>query len=213
MRDKKRKLLVLIGLGLLGSLIGCSNEGTAPQDTEITYTADQIEFINPMEISKDLPTAGGSRFGGGSGEPAVFFPWMPDAVRFMLNPGENTSIDQNYFKFRAMGDAVEQPTLIQGIWLGPRGIWGYDMSPHGMNFNSPVQFMIDVSPLLALDLPQDRLLMLHDNEDGTFVPVQAEIVPYDSAENNSRYFMRGTLNHFSKYVIGIGPPPGGQGDN
>ncbi len=208
MQKNMKKLLLLISIGLLAALMGCSDQTAGPQSTETRYTPEQIHFFTPEEVSKELTTDGG--FIGG--DPTVFYPWMPDLIRFMLYPDRDISVDENFFKFRAEAGSVPDNVLIQARWMGPRGLWGYDMEPHGLNFDHPVQFMIDITTLVALNVPQDRLLMLLDNEDGTYSPIEAQIHAYQEGLL-TRYFMNGSLNHFSKYVIGIGPPPGGEGEN
>lgn len=140
---------------------------------------------------------------------------QPVYFDFTLRPDRTTDLDQHYFAWHSQQGTVNTRTNISATWLGPRGDYGYEMGPHGQNFNLPVTMCIDVTPLVDLEIAEaDELLVLLDNEDGSYdqVPAVLETVPGD-ASHPDRIRQRAVIWHFSKYVIGIGPPPGGEGGN
>jgi hypothetical protein len=201
-------------LALLASvmLVGCSAvDPDARNNTEAVFTASQIQLLSAdLLVDKNSPIDD-RRI---PGDPETFQPWMPDNFSFQLASGSPTTVRHNWFGFRAQAGSVERDRNLQARWLGPRGYFGYEMLPHGLNFEHPVELLIDISAALATGLWEaDELAVYLDNENGTYTLIESEPETEDRADAEDRVLLRARLEHFSKYVIGIGPPPGGEGGN
>jgi hypothetical protein len=193
---------------LLTLMAGCSSvdPGTGSEPTALQ--ASQVQLI-PAEllVAKDVATDGRND----SGDPEDFNPFLPDSYTFTLYADADVRVRHNWFAFRAREGSVEQDRTIRAQWLGPRGYIGYEMLPHGLNFQEPVTLLIDITAIIDTGLWDiAELGIFLDNENGTYTPLPSTPEAEDGQERE-RTLLRAELEHFSKYVIGVGPPPGGSG--
>ncbi|MCB1047735.1 MAG: hypothetical protein KDC10_11115 [Calditrichaeota bacterium] len=223
------KLAAISVLALL--LIGCSSEQTNfSEESAVTLDDAQITLVQLEGLTtKGHAIDGGRRngHGGHSGEeddapetdgiqvddPDHFDLLHPDNFSFTLAADQPTSVRHNYFGFRAPAGAVSRDRDLLSRWLGPSGYYGFEMQPHGLNFEQPVDLLIDVTPLIECHFPLERLIVLLDNENGTWTVIASQPEEDPREDQSTRIMLRATLQHFSKYCIGIGPPPGGSGDH
>lgn len=207
-RPGQRFLALLAALGLLG----CSAVDPDRQENrEQVFAASQVQLL-PPDLLTDKNTAVDDR--RQPGDPEGFRPWMPDVFQFTLASDEPTTVRHNWMGFRAQAGSVTQDRLLTARWLGTRGYYGYDMLPHGLNFEQPVELVIDVTAVIATGLWEaDELAVYLDNENGTYTLIESEPEAEDRDDAQDRILLVAPLEHFSKYVIGIGPPPGGSGGN
>jgi hypothetical protein len=205
--------LLMAALALWAGLSGCSDTNTREGSTTRTYQAGELRLGLVAELAQVTHKVQATDDGRRASEVDNLL--QPAYFDFTLRPERATDLDQHYFAWHSQAGSVNQRLNISATWLGPRGEYGYEMGPHGLNFNLPVTMCIDVTPLVDLDLAEaDELLVLLDNENGSYdeVPAVLETIPGDMSHPD-RIRLRVTLWHFSKYVIGIGPPPGGEGGN
>ncbi|MCA9783219.1 MAG: hypothetical protein KC518_06520 [Candidatus Cloacimonetes bacterium] len=197
----------LLWLGLLAGFTGCNDGAPADHEEGRVFQTGEVQLVQPdLLVQKAALTDGGSSLSN---------LLSPDYFDFTVRPDRITDYDHGYFSWYSQPGTVASRTNIAGTWMGPRGFYGYDMSPHGLNFGQAVDLGIDVTPVVILGLADvDNLVMLLDNEDGTYTEIPATVETMGlEALGTLRYQLKGTVWHFSKYVIGIGPPPGGSGDN
>ncbi len=179
---------------LIALLIGCSQSPVVEESETTVYQAGEIDLLQIDTLPQDKAA---TVFDDD------FDPFQPYTVSFLLEASDRLRLEEHALGFYAARNSVAQDTEIDGRWLGPEGHFGYDMQPHGLNFNRPVRFTIDVQWVLDLGIyDPSRLVLLLDNEDGTY-----NLIPSNLRSGN----IRAMLHHFSKYVIGIGPPPSGNG--
>lgn len=195
---------------LLALLAGCSSVDPGSGDEPTVLQASQVRLI-PSELLVDKGATTDGR--NDSGDPETFNPFLPDIFSFTLWASEDTRIRHNWFGFRARAGAVNRDRYIRAQWLGPRGYIGYEMLPHGLNFQEPVDLLIDVTAIVATGLWDiEELGIFLDNENGTYTPLNSTAETEDGPVLD-RILLKAELEHFSKYVIGVGPPPGGSGGN
>jgi hypothetical protein len=195
---------------LLALLSGCSSVDSGAGDEPTVLQANQVQLISSdLLVAKGVTTDGRND----SGDPEAFNPFLPDNFSFTLSAQADTRVRHNWFGFRARAGSVNRDRNIRAQWLGPRGLIGYEMLPHGLNFSEPVDMLIDITLLVDSGLWDITQLVIYlDNEDGTYTPLPSTPENEDG-EGRERTLLRTELEHFSKYVIGVGPPPGGNGGN
>lgn len=195
---------------LLALLAGCSAVDPGTRDEPTVLQANQVQLI-PAEllVTKGITTDGRND----SGDPDTFIPFLPDNFSFTLSAQADTRVRHNWFGFRARAGSVNRDRNVRAQWLGPRGLIGYEMLPHGLNFTEPVEMLIDITLLLDTGLWDIAELVIYlDNENGTYTPLPST-PETEMDEGRERVLLRTELEHFSKYVIGVGPPPGGNSGN
>jgi hypothetical protein len=104
---------------------------------------------------------------------------------------------------------VEQPLTITGDWQGDEvdlPAIGYDFSPDGTEFLLPLRIQFLLLPCQVVGIDPSRLTVVLDLEDGSYeiVPTEVDILP-------GAVVLRAPLEHFSKYLVAVGPQPEGSG--
>jgi hypothetical protein len=188
-----RRFLFTLGLLLpLAFLSGC----TGSEEPATQYLqANQISIVAPAFSKADGTDLGGD-------------------FSLTLSPSRATSIQRPGFNLRAPRGCVAQTLTITGDWCGDDRedpAIGYDYGPEGTEFLIPLQaqFILRSEDLGEAD-PADLIVVL-DHEDGTYeiVPSTVSVVPGDGLENPGTVRIAALLEHFSKYLVAVGPPPDG----
>ncbi len=198
MKTLTRLLLLPLGLGLLAS---CSTQdGTAPTDERTTIDANQVRLVNTFDL-----LAKADRIASGN--------LTTDAQHdFELDNASLSTFSDGFLSFKAeAGSLPEADVAIHADWMGEDGYFGYDFGPDGYQFSQGVEVSYKVDAIVAAGLLEDgsQLKLYWDMENGHFEEVPADLV-FDE-DGSAR--LQATLYHFSKWVIGIGPPPGGETDD
>jgi hypothetical protein len=184
-----RSFQLLVFVGFIG-IMGCALDSTQSTEGNKVYSADQISFVSPpLESSKANMTD------------EVF--WLE--FNLQVQPNRKARYNDGMIKYKVPRGAVSEAVNITGRWMGedaeePR--YGYQFGPAGLEFLQPTELKINVTPLVHyFDL--DNLLVLLDNEDGSY-----DVIPSEILSQGSNHFIRSEIEHFSKYILGSGPPSG-----
>jgi len=182
------------GLSLLLAL-GCSTDSQAPESGGRLLSRDQIRLLSPA----DLPTKSHA---------------LDALADFTLEvrPGSVAVYEGGGVSMRVPAGAVTTPVTIQARWMGgdSEPALGFEFGPEGQEFLAPLEFELTL-PVTNQDLPGgDELLVVHDREDGWYEVVSNE-VHWMSADEGVVVGAR--LNHFSKYLVAVGPQPDPPVDN
>jgi len=100
---------------------------------------------------------------------------------------------------------VEQPLQITGDWQGDHPqlpAIGYDFTPDGTEFLLPLRIQFLLLPCQVDGIDPARLTVVLDREDGTYELIPTEVDVWPGA-----VVLRAPLEHFSKYLVAVGPPP------
>lgn len=177
---------IAAGLALL-LVSGCSQDSRPPESGGRLLSRDQVRLLSPA----DFP--GKERAIDALGD-----------FSLSLVPGQPASVEGEGYRLSAPAGCVAQPVTIQAEWLGDGGEIGYNFTPDGQEFLAPLVFEL-ILPLQPADLPAgDDLMVLHDREDGWYEVISNE-VHWLSVDDKA--LLRAPLEHFTKYLIGTGPPP------
>jgi len=182
------------GLSLLLA-IGCSTDSQAPESGGRLLSRDQIRLLTPA----DLPAKSHA------------LDAMSD-FSLQVTPGAAVAFEGNGVALRVPAGAVTLPVTIQARWMGgdSQPALGFEFGPEGQEFLAPLEFELSL-PFSADDLPLgDELLVVHDREDGWYDVVSNE-VHWMSADEGVAVGAR--LQHFSKYLVAVGPPPDEPGND
>jgi hypothetical protein len=176
------------GLSLLLA-VGCSTDSPAPESGGRLLSRDQIRLLTPA----DLPVKSHA------------LDAMTDFT-LQVQPGSAAAFEANGVTLRVPAGAVTSPVTIQAHWMGgdSQPALGFEFGPEGQEFLAPLEFELTL-PVSADDLPLgDELLVVYDREDGWYEVVSNE-VHWMSADEGVAVGAR--LQHFSKYLVAVGPPP------
>ena len=192
---KRLMPLYAAGLALLLAL-GCSQDSQPSESSPRLLSRDQVRLLTPNDFTgkaHDIDALGDFSLSVVPGSPAV---------------AENGA-----FRLSVPAGAVTQPITIQANWLGDEATpeIGFDFGPAGQEFLRPLTFEITL-PLTPADVPAgSELMVLYDREDGFYEEVSNE-VHWQTVDEQA--VLRAPLEHFTKYLIGTGPPPdeGGGGN-
>jgi len=212
-------MMVMVAAGMI---VGCSDNTMESTDAPRVFNADEITLLRPnVEIQKNQS--------------------IDEDHLIQVLPDEMTMYREGLLGFKAHPNSVDQPVDITAAWMGDddaEPLYGFDFGPEGLQFNRSVKVWIsmdlvagfedlDSEDLDDLESVMQELLFLYDLEDGTYeeVPywIDFEFVDDDGDDDDGddddgdddgmriRVWMVGTVDHFSKYIVGNGPPGGGSG--
>jgi hypothetical protein len=100
---------------------------------------------------------------------------------------------------------VDAPLTIRGDWQGDepqQPAIGYDFTPDGTEFLLPLRIQFLLLPCQVEGIDPARLTVVLDREDGTYELIPTEVDVWPGA-----VVLRAPLEHFSKYLVAVGPPP------
>ena len=191
--------LLALGMGL-ALLSGCSQEKTSAPG----YESNPISASAIRLVDTSLLTVKAARTDDGQGYTDEF------SHNFVVDDGQGIGFEDGFLDFSANGDAVSNDVAIEAQWMGSGGFYGYDFGPDGLQFDNGVELGYEVGGILASGLLNEgeTLVLYWDLENGSFVEIPSELVI-----ENGKAELKATIHHFTKYVIGIGPPPGGGTDD
>jgi hypothetical protein len=187
--------LFAAGLALL-LVLGCSQDSRPPDSSGRLLSRDQVRLLSPRDFS------GKARALDAMGD-----------FSLAVTPGTAAEVRGEGYRLSVPAGSVNRPVTIQANWLGDEATpeIGFNFSPEGQEFLRPIEFEVSL-PLQPSDVPAgDELLVLYDREDGWYEVISNE-VHWQSVDEKA--VMRAPLEHFTKYLIGTGPPPdeGGGGN-
>lgn len=175
------------GLALVAWLaIGCACDGGADDGGVRTLQATDLALLAPREpVDKAV----------GADEIDFEFVVQPDRSLNHNRPGYKVKVER--------GDAPFEAT-ITGDWLGDNtpGCFGIDFGPEGFEWASPIEMAIKIPWWVLIEYDPACLMIVLDNEDGTYEPV-----PSRWEFRQGFYWLDGEIEHFSKYLVAVGPPP------
>ncbi|MFA7330084.1 MAG: hypothetical protein WC326_03315 [Candidatus Delongbacteria bacterium] len=188
MRHPKYLLALVLPLAFFS---GCANTGDEPA-TQLLQ-ADQLQFVAP-------PAA----------KAAQTDTWMDFSLT--LHPNRPATVVVPGFLLHAPRGAVEQTLTITGDWCGDDAqdpVVGYDFAPDGSEFLVPLRVMFVFLPQSLEGLDPARLTWVLDHEDGTYevIPSEVQVLPAHGPGNPGAVRVLAQVEHFSRYLIAIGPPP------
>jgi hypothetical protein len=167
---------------------GCSNVPEEGAPAARVLQADQVTLLAPAAV-KGAATDGLHDF------------------TLLVRPARAASHSQTGFNLRAPRGCVAAEVLITADWLGDDRVkpaWGFDFGPGGQEFLQPLQLTFLLQPQDLAGLDPSTLTLLLDREDGTYEVVPSEV--YEDLVPNL-VLLRAEVEHFSRYLIGTGPPP------
>jgi len=188
----KRLLLPAIGLAAWLAT-GCSDDPTATKDTSApVFSADQLLLIQPDAVADKHAATDEIDFS------------------FDVEPGRKVNFNRPGFKIRVDRGDAPFDTTITGDWLGDNepGYYGIDFGPEGFEWAEPINLEIKIPTSLIIEFGLDRLYIVLDLENGTYEPV-----PADWHVHGNHYWLDGEIEHFSKYLVAVGPPPDNNQNN
>jgi hypothetical protein len=182
-----RPLISLSLIALLGSwFIGCSSEEPV---ADRSMTLLSLEQVQPLEA----PVVAGKAS-------------HTDEIDFqmILQPNRQTVHANGSFRVMVPRSAVGETTTITGDWLGDHdpGYFGIDFGPAGLEFLRPIEMWVRIPAWVFEDYDPARLCVVHDREDGSY-----EVVPSQWNWRGGSWWLTGEIEHFSKYLVAVGPPP------
>jgi hypothetical protein len=185
-----KRFMPLLSAGLLLLLaLGCSQDSRPSDSGSRLLSRDQVRILTPQDFAskaRDIDALGD--------------------FSLSLVPGSAAVVEGEGYRLSAPAGAVTQPVTIQANWLGDEAApeIGFDFSPQGLEFAQPLSFQITL-PLKPEDVPAgSELMVLYDREDGWYEEVSNE-VHWRTVDDKA--ILDAPLEHFTKYLIGTGPPP------
>ena len=171
---------------------GCSRTTSQDSATNRVLQGDQVRLLVPT-LSK--------------------FAAVDDLRDFTLRvrPDHRARYHRSYFSLEAPRGCVNAEVMIAADWLGDDAVnpaWGFDFGPVGQEFLIPLHltFEFDHHDLEGLD--PALLTLLLDLENGSY-----EVIPSTVEEflDLDEVVLEADVEHFSRYLIGVGPPPDDNG--
>jgi len=138
----------------------------------------------------------------------------------LVEPEVSTYYSQGLLTFLTPQYSVEEPVEVVARWMGDDEVepaYGFDFDPEGLQFARPVRLRVsldDVAEYEGLDRRQyeemiEQAMLLYDLEDGNYEEVPSTILRLLDPDGRMHVWIQGVIHHFSKYIVGNGPPGGG----
>lgn len=167
-------------------VIGCSTEPTTQDSSVQAFSAENLVLIAPQGVAAKASAT--------------------DEVDFelALQPNRNANYNTSEFKIKVDRGSVQEDVTIDGDWLGDNtpGYFGIDFGPDGFEFEQPIEVWIRIPAWVFEQYDADRLCFVLDREDGSY-----ELVDSHWNFRGGSYWMTSDIEHFSKYLVAVGPPP------
>ena len=179
--------LKLSGIALAAWLaVGCSSDPAAEDSSRTVFTASDLQLVVPQDVAAKTVGVDETDF------------------EFVVQPNRSFNYNRPGYKVKVeRGDAPFEAT-ITGDWLGDNtpGYFGIDFGPEGFEWASPIEMAIKIPWWVLIEYDPACLMIVLDNEDGTYEPV-----PSRWEFRQGFYWLDGEIEHFSKYLVAVGPPP------